>query len=73
MNKIKDVMLKYRRAIIVLLHLCLIALAYTFAFSLRFDLNIPKEYLPIFFKTLPILIVTKLLIFYYFGIFEGLW
>jgi FlaA1/EpsC-like NDP-sugar epimerase len=47
--------------------------AYFFAFSLRFDLNIPEEYIFIFLKTLPILIITKLLIFYYFGIFEGLW
>jgi len=73
MNIAKDTALKYRRTIVVLFHLCLVVLSYLFAFSLRFDLNIPEEYMAIFFKTLLILIIIKPLIFYHFGIFEGLW
>ncbi|MDD5428207.1 MAG: nucleoside-diphosphate sugar epimerase/dehydratase [Candidatus Omnitrophica bacterium] len=73
MSIAKEMILKYRRPIIILFHFCLIAAAYFFAFALRFDLNIPKEYITIFFKTLPVLIIAKLAVFYYFGIFEGLW
>ena len=73
MNTVKNTILKYRRLIIVIFHLCLVMLSYLFAFSLRFDFNMPKEYVFILFKALPILMITKLSIFYYFGIFEGLW
>ena len=40
---------------------------------LRFDLVLPDEYFKIFLKTLPFLILVKFLVFYYFGLFRGLW
>lgn len=69
----KDLLLKYRRPLIVLFHFCLVVLAYLLAFLLRFDLELPREYAAIFFKTLPLLIIIKIVTFYYFGIFKGLW
>jgi FlaA1/EpsC-like NDP-sugar epimerase len=40
---------------------------------LRFDCNLPSDYFKVFLKTLPFLILIKLSVFYYFGLFQGLW
>ncbi len=69
----KSFMLNYRRPFIILVHLLLIIAAYTFSFMLRFDFRLPREYLQTIIKTLPLLVVIKLLIFNYFGLFTGLW
>jgi FlaA1/EpsC-like NDP-sugar epimerase len=70
---IKDQIHKYRRPLIILVHLIFIIASYVLAFYLRFELALPKEYVAIISKTLAILIVIKLIIFYYFGLFQGLW
>jgi len=69
----KKFIVKYRRVFIVVTNLLLIALAYYTAFILRFDFNLSGEYYKVFLKTLPLLILIKLVIFYYFGLFRGLW
>lgn len=71
--KFKDFILKYRRIFVIITHLFLIIWAYYFSFYTRFDFNLPQPYLDVFLKTLPLLIVVKFIIFYYFGVFEGLW
>lgn len=65
--------LKYRRVLIIGLHLGLVSLSYYAAFMLRFDFALPAEYSKVFLRTLPFLIIVKLLVFYYFGLFRGLW
>ncbi|MCX5705947.1 MAG: nucleoside-diphosphate sugar epimerase/dehydratase [Candidatus Omnitrophica bacterium] len=40
---------------------------------LRFDFVLPDEYSKVFLRTLPFLIIVKLSVFYYFGLFRGLW
>jgi FlaA1/EpsC-like NDP-sugar epimerase len=40
---------------------------------LRFDCNLHIDYLRVFIKTLPFLVLIKLSVFYYFGLFQGLW
>ncbi|MBU0633724.1 MAG: polysaccharide biosynthesis protein [Candidatus Omnitrophica bacterium] len=69
----KVFILKYRRALILATNLLLIFLSYYAAFMLRFDLNLPDIYFKIFLRTLPFLILVKLLVFYYFGLFRGIW
>ena len=71
--KLKDLLLEYRRILIILVHLVLCAAAYTIAFLLRFEFSIPVEYFPIFTRTLPLVLAIKFLVFYYFGIYSGLW
>ena len=66
-------MIKYRRPLIILTHFLLVGLAYALSFYLRFDFSLPLAYRPIFFKTLPVIIVIKLMVFYYMGIYYGLW
>ena len=70
---IKKIIIGLRRPLIVLLHLCLILVAYIFAFYLRFEFTLFPENWHAILKTLPLLIITKLLFFYFFGLFAGLW
>jgi len=70
---IKPFLLKFRRPIIVALHLALVSIAYVLAFYLRFDFNLTLSDWLLIQKTLPTLISTKLIIFGCFGLYTGLW
>ncbi|MEW6088380.1 MAG: nucleoside-diphosphate sugar epimerase/dehydratase [bacterium] len=72
-TKYKEFILKYRRLFIIITHLILITWAYYFSFYTRFDFSLSEPYLSVFWETLPLLIIIKFFIFYYFGVFEGLW
>ena len=67
------VLVRFRRPLIVGLHLLLIPLAYRFAFGLRFDLHVPDAVEPIFWATLPYLAAARLASFLAFGLFQGWW
>ena len=56
----------------VLIDGVLIALSFTLAFAIRFD-GLPSQYLSMIGQSLPILIPMKLCIFFYFGLYRGLW
>ena len=64
---------KYRRVGIVIIHAGLISLAYYMSYILRFEFGIPEEFFNVFLRTLPILLLVKMVVFYYFGLFVGLW
>jgi len=66
-------LLSYRRVLIVGVHLVLIPLAYLGAFGARFDFHIPPAELRTFARTLPYLLVIRLLIFAWYGLFRGYW
>ena len=70
---IKRFLLKIRRLLTILMHVIIVAGAYILAFYLRFEFKLPAEYLPLILKTLPILLMIKLITFYYFGLLAGLW
>lgn len=70
---VKLLILKFRRLIIVAVHLVLIICAYILAFYLRLDFKIDSNYWQIIIKTLPVLICIKMIIFKYHGLFSGLW
>jgi len=69
----KALILKYRKAVILVVHLLLIIAAYMLSFLLRFDYRVPREYVRTIITTLPALILIKLIIFNHFGLFTGLW
>ena len=50
----------------------LISSAFTGAFFIRFD-GLPAEYFPAIGQALPLLLTVKLAIFFYFGLYRGLW
>jgi len=47
--------------------------AYWLAFILRFNFSIPDTNLKIFVSTLPVLIAIRVLCFYFFGLYSGVW
>ncbi len=65
--------LKYRKIIIVLWQLVLLALTYYLSFLLRFDFTLSNPYPAIVLKTLPLVLAVKLIVFYYFRLFRGWW
>lgn len=65
--------LKYRRILILATNLFLVSVSYCAAFMLRFDGKVPDNYVQVFLETLPLLVLVKLAVFYYFGLFRGLW
>jgi UDP-GlcNAc:undecaprenyl-phosphate GlcNAc-1-phosphate transferase len=62
-----------RRVFEVLLDLVLVALAYYGAYLLRFDADIPEQQLAIFMKTLPLLMLIQMSMFWLGGVYRGLW
>ena len=63
----------YRGPLTWALHACLVALAYTGAYALRFDFAIPSEELRRLVTTLPYLVVVRPLAFQSFGLFRDYW
>lgn len=71
--EIQNTFLKYRRPVIIFFHLVLIFIAYTLAFLIRYDLKLNQGVLSLILKTIPLLFIIKLSVFYYYGLFSGLW
>ena len=69
----RDVVVRYRRMLVIAVHIGLWTLAYACAFMLRFELEIPRPY----FRDAPILLGTLLAIrtavYWRLGLFHALW
>lgn len=70
---IKTIILKYRRFIIVGVHLAMIAVSNYLAFVVRFDGVIPDQEMALFITMLPWLIGVRGLMFVPFQLYRGLW
>ncbi|HEU0053077.1 MAG TPA: nucleoside-diphosphate sugar epimerase/dehydratase [Longimicrobium sp.] len=68
---IPKILLRFRRPLVVGLHLLLVPLAYRFAFGLRFDLSVPAEVDPVFWGTVWYLTAARLGSFALFGLYRG--
>jgi FlaA1/EpsC-like NDP-sugar epimerase len=64
---------RYRRLAIGLLQLLLTALGYVAAFLVRFEFQIPDGDYQVLVNTLPILILVRLVAYYYSGVYSGGW
>lgn len=47
--------------------------AFWLAFELRFNFSIPEIHLKMFFNTLPVLVVVRVVCFWFFGLYSGVW
>ena len=65
--------LRHRRLAIIATQTLLIPLAYYTAFLLRFDFGNTELWNDAYFKTVPLLIVCRLILFYYIDLFSGWW
>jgi FlaA1/EpsC-like NDP-sugar epimerase len=66
-------LLRFRRPLIVLIHLALVALANYLAFWLRFDGAIPDWAMGLFAQALPLLVAIRMLMFLPFRLYQGMW
>lgn len=64
---------RYRRLLIVILHLALVAATNYLAFWLRFDGAVPDEGWALFYSMLPWLVAIRGLTFIPFRLYQGLW
>jgi FlaA1/EpsC-like NDP-sugar epimerase/UDP-N-acetylmuramyl pentapeptide phosphotransferase/UDP-N-acetylglucosamine-1-phosphate transferase len=65
--------MRYRRPVIIVSQATLLAFTYYASFMLRLDLSLQDPYRSVFFATLPIVLLLKLLLFAYFRLFSGWW
>jgi len=66
-------LLPYRRSLILVTHVLLVAFAYFLAFLLRFEFSVPADGWEIFFTTLPVLVLIRASVFAWFHLYGGLW
>ena len=43
------------------------------AYLVRFDFDLPQDFLLLFFQMLPFILIIKLIVFYYFDLYRGMW
>jgi len=66
--------LTYKRQILmVVLDLALLSFAYYLSYRLRFDASSFSNYFRVFLQSLPAIIGTKLLLFFWLGVYRGFW
>jgi FlaA1/EpsC-like NDP-sugar epimerase len=66
-------LLRYRRFLVVAVHIAAVCVANYAAFWLRFDGPLPADARQLFFRTLPWLITIRGITFIPFRLYEGLW
>jgi len=72
-NGFKTLLHRYRRPVVVAVHLTLTVASNLIAVLLRFDGQFPAQYQSSVFRALPWLIAIRALSFLVFGLYEGLW
>ena len=65
--------MKYRTVLILLSEIILIVASYYGSFLLRLDAVLSATQHDLFWKTLPLIVVVKLMVFYRFGLLRGWW
>jgi len=62
-----------RRILRVFVDMAIIAVAYYFAFLLRFEGSFPDEKKAYYLSTLPLVLFTRIFVFYLLGLYKGAW
>ena len=64
----------YKNFIILLTaDLLLLTVALYTAHLIRFDFNVPSQYLGNFYRMFPYVLITKIICFFYFDLYRGMW
>jgi FlaA1/EpsC-like NDP-sugar epimerase len=72
-KKISLSFMKYRTGLILASQASLIVLSYTASFLLRFDWPLDLVYWRVYKDTLPVMLLVKIVIFYWIGLCRGWW
>ncbi len=70
---IMGIILRYRRIVVLSVHLILIVLSNLLAFLFRFEWSVPTVYLSMISITMPIIVLVRLVTFHFFDVNSGLW
>lgn len=73
MNIQLDLNFSRRRLLVFWLDVCLIAIAFTTSFLLRFDFSIPPEIRQLYLQGLVIVMLVKPVVFFISGLYRNLW
>ncbi len=65
--------MKNKNFILILLDIILINLAYVLAIYLRFDGNIPANYMDAYVNNAIIIVLIKIIVFYFFRLYKSIW
>lgn len=66
-------LMRFRLIIVICFHLLASILAYAASYYVRFDFKFPSNYYQIFLSTLPLIILTRLVAYYYYKTFSASW
>jgi FlaA1/EpsC-like NDP-sugar epimerase len=69
--KIRDRIYNKRLTVIIPFFLSILFFSYYFSFALRFEFTIPDKQWQIFWHTIPILLIIRLSLAYYYGLYKG--
>ena len=73
MDRLRELIVSYRRALVIGTHLALWTIAFGFAVGLRFEFDVPAK----FWKIVPLLLagalLSKTVTYWVLGLFHGLW
>lgn len=64
---------RHRRAVVIASHVFLAAVAYLAAFTLRFDFHLPLSEFGRFARTLPYVLLLRVVVLEFFGVSSGSW
>jgi FlaA1/EpsC-like NDP-sugar epimerase len=73
MDRVRDLIVVYRRALVIALHVVLWTTALLFAVLLRFEFEIPAAYVAFLPKLLAITLIVRTVVHWRLGLFHGLW
>lgn len=73
MDVARNLIVQYRRALVVAVHLVLWTAALFLALALRFDFEIPSAYIKLLPKLLAVSLGVRTLVHWRLGLFHGLW
>jgi UDP-GlcNAc:undecaprenyl-phosphate GlcNAc-1-phosphate transferase len=72
-RQVKALQVNLQRFIQIFIDLALIAASYYLAYLIRFESGLPGLQVSYFMKTLPVVIAVKIVLFYYFGLYQTIW
>ncbi len=72
-HNLPQLVFSYRRVLVVLVHLVLWSIAFIGAFLLRFDARVPAYFWTLIRIWLPVALAIRTAVYFYFGMFHGLW
>ena len=73
MPEIPEIPPQYRRTLFAAAHVALICASFVMAYALRFDFAVPDDEMAIFWRTMPVLVVLRVLAFERLRLHRGYW